>query len=1006
VRIYLLGTTEITVNDHPIRLPSRKQELLLAYLALHQQPQARSTVATLLWGEFLDKQARNSLRNALSVLHRLLGKDVLLVDRNYIQLNGSAQVWVDVGAFEVAIQALRRLTWTQINQAQVQAALALYRGDLLTGFAEDWIDPLREYYRTMYVDYLLHLTQQARSHSDYPYAIDYANHILNFDPAHEATHQHLIFCYGALGQLEQASRQYERCRRMLADLDAEPASETTALYRSVQQRLQPLRPQTTQLTNLPAPLTSFVGRRREIGQIKGLFSRHRLVTLTGLGGCGKTRLAIQVAAELLHEYDDGVWWVDLAPLTDGALVLQTVATALGVREVPHCSLAETLTEYLHARQLLLVLDNCEHLLPTCAALIHLLLRKSAELGLLVTSREPLRVAGGIELPVSPLSLPHHGVAPLGTRASAPEGWQTAEALQLFAERATAITPTFALNAQTAGAVGQICRALDGLPLAVELAAARLHDLPLDQLAQRLTQSLAAQVALLTTDQPGVTPRQASLQGAIAWSYELLTEGERQLWRRLAVFAGSFDLQAVQIVAWERSELTSLSVQIPAEEPLLTTALLGLMSRLVDRSLVAVEHHALTRRYRLLDTIRHFAWERLVEHGEATAISLRYLLYFTQLAETGGHKLSGPEQADWRARLDCEQDNLRAALHRAVEQAQLTVALRLSVALSFYWESRGYYHENRQWLTVTLAQANAMEQPSAEQLRWRGYATSELGRLACILHDYPLAATLLTQSLALAEATGDQKLLALTWSRQGLLASFQNDWPVAQRLLEQSRACFQALGDEWQVSNMEYYLGFLHTQRGDFPRAAACYQMSLHLRRRLGDAHGMGATLNLMGILHRRQGQLAEAEAAYTQSLHIMRELDSQRLIPRILTGLGELALTKHNYAAALGYLHEALRRFRLLQDRRNLCLNLITVAGIACASGQPSLAAQLFHCADSGLTPTAYAQEPEIAAHRQRLLAKLHPPRAASIFTTAQADKSPLPLDEGVTLALSLKLTI
>jgi DNA-binding SARP family transcriptional activator len=357
LKAYLFGHPEFWLNGKILSLPStRKTVSLLAYLLLHRhRMHSREKLAALFWGGVSDQKARHSLRTALSSLRKEIKAELLITNRETVQVNPDISVWVDAQQLEMDSTAA-----SKGEPKDLQDAIALYRGDLLVDFYDDWILRKRLHYRNLYLDLLLHMTQLMRSRSEYERAIGYAKRVLQYDPADERAHQHLIFCHLANGDRGAAVRQYEDCRRVLQEeLAVEPSSETTALYQWLRQT--PVESNEARITNLPIPLTSFIGRTREMARVKYILAQARLVTLTGPGGSGKTRLAIQVASDLVDSFSDGVWWVDFAPLIDEALVPQTVAKVVGVQEVHNMPLRETLVNTLRHRSLLLVLDNCEHL---------------------------------------------------------------------------------------------------------------------------------------------------------------------------------------------------------------------------------------------------------------------------------------------------------------------------------------------------------------------------------------------------------------------------------------------------------------------------------------------------------------------------------------------------------------------------------------------------------------------------------------------------------------------
>ncbi|MGH3090644.1 MAG: ATP-binding protein, partial [Rubrobacteraceae bacterium] len=418
--------------------------------------------------------------------------------------------------------------------------------------------------------------------------------------------------------------------------------------------------------NLPLELTSFIGREKEISEVKGLLEGTRLLTLTGSGGCGKTRLALEVAADVAKDFDDGAWWVGLASLSDADLAPKAAASALGARERPGRTLTEALSDHLRYRKLLLVLDNCEHVIASCAALADALLRFCPGLRVLATSREALGVAGEVSWPVPSLSLPDPGHPPSS------ESLARYEAPRLFVERAAA--STFAPTKRSAAAVAHLCHRLDGIPLAIELAAARTRVLSAEQIDARLDDCFR----LLTTGSRTALPRQRTLQATMDWSHDLLDRDERTVFRRLSVFAGGFTLEAAEKVC--------------AGDGIEEEDALDLLARLVDQSLGVFRGEGGEARYRLLETIRQYGGEKLRESGEARATRRRHADFFHSLAEEAKPKLVGTEQASWLERLETEHDNLRATLGWLEEEGEAERGLRLATALLRFWWFRGHLAE--------------------------------------------------------------------------------------------------------------------------------------------------------------------------------------------------------------------------------------------------------------------------------------------------------------------------
>ncbi|MBM3130068.1 MAG: hypothetical protein FJ009_15775 [Chloroflexi bacterium] len=514
-RLYLFGTFRIEKDSHPIRFSTRKIESLLAFLALHPEQHPREKLAALFWGDSTDEQARGSLRTALNLLRTELDDHLLLTNREIVQLNSDFPLVIDAREFEKIGDW--RLAIGDSAISNLQSLISLYRGDLLPDFYDDWVLLERERLRALYLDALLRLIQQFRSESKYERAIELAHKLLTTDPANEKAHQHLMLCYAAAGNRTAALKQYDECARLLRDeLGVEPSRETIDLRDQIQAESSGTSREAS-FTNLPNPLTSFVGRETELAEIRQQVETARLVTLIGAGGCGKTRLAIQVVSDLVtaQRFKHGAWWVDFAPLSDPALVATAVAAAFHLRESPPTPLISILIEHLREKEILLVFDNCEHLGDACARLAQTLLTACPRLNILATSRAPLGIVGEVTWRVPSLSTPDPDDAP------SLEQMTRFDAVRLFAERATAVATNWKL-ADHVSAVARICARLDGIPLAIELAAARLRVLSAEQIAARLHDCFS----LLTAASRTALPRHQTLRAAMDWSFDLLGDDLR------------------------------------------------------------------------------------------------------------------------------------------------------------------------------------------------------------------------------------------------------------------------------------------------------------------------------------------------------------------------------------------------------------------------------------------------------------------------------------------------
>jgi non-specific serine/threonine protein kinase len=612
--------------------------------------------------------------------------------------------------------------------------------------------------------------------------------------------------------------------------------------------------------NYPLQLTSFVGREREIAEVTRLLATTRLLTLTGAGGCGKTRLALRVADEVALAYPDGVWLVELAALADPILVPQAVASAIGVRVAPGSTVTDTLAESLRAKTFLVILDNCEHVVAAAARLVEALLGHCPKLRVVATSREALGATGETTWRVPSLAVP-----PDREADATVERLAQLESVRLFTERARAARPDFAVTAENAPAVAEVCRRLDGIPLALELAAARVRVFSVKQIAARLNDRFS----LLTAGPRTAPPRQQTLRAALDWSYALLAEPERALLRRLSVFAGGWSFEAVEEVA--------------AGDGIQAYALLDLLAPLVDKSLVIAEEQRGAVRYRLLETIRQYAHDRLLEAGEADSARERHLAFFLGLAEDAEPKLRGSEAHLFLDRLDQDHDNLRAALEWSLAPTRRDdAALRLSGALAWFWWQRSYYDEGRRWLERALA---AAPRPSAARMK----ALHGAGWLAQHRRDAVVARALLNESLLLARALGDRWTVALALHHLGRVAYYEGDPAAARALGEQSLAVAEQVGDDWLIAWAVHLLGLAAHIAADYPAARAYYERSLAIRREIGYQEGIGVVLGLIGAVALREGELGQACALLREALAVIRAALGPWGLAPILAGFSRLA---------------------------------------------------------------------------------------------------------------------
>jgi predicted ATPase/DNA-binding SARP family transcriptional activator len=673
---------------------------------------------------------------------------------------------------------------------------------------------------------------------------------------------------------------------------------------------------------LPVRLTPLVGRQHELQHVVDSLSRSRLLTLTGPGGIGKTRLALAAAGAVGASYIEGVCWVELAPLDDPSITAQVVARRLGVPDFPGQDAAVAIAEHVGGRSMLIVLDNCEHLTSAVADLAEQLLSACDALSILATSREVLGVDGERSWPVPPLSLPEAG-APAAAAALI-----ESDAARFFENRAQLVFPSFRLADDNAQAVVQVCRRLDGLPLAIELAAAQMRMLTVGQLAERLDDIFTVLVGGART----APHRHQALRATLDWSHDLLAEDERVVFRRLAVFCGGFTLTAAE--------------QVAAGGGILSEHMLELLTRLADKSLLRVEHGATDARYHLLGTVREYALERLAEASEEEAARRAHLRCYVGLVEEVAPRIDGGGEGALDLEreldlLDTETPNLRVALEFAHNSGDANAALQIAGPLGRFAYLRGHYHEIREWMDTSVAAGT--DAPPA----LRAKALLGSGRLALLQCDYPPAVRRLEAALRLYRELGDAQGVASALQVLGSVAREQGRYARAMELHGESLSIAEAAGDQWAVASAHGYLGFASWLQLDFERAAKECTMALRIFRGLGDVEGIAWSLLSLGTVARHQRDPGQAASLLQESRSLAERIGFREGIAWSLEQLGLLAADRGDPAAAAALLRNSLEIHNDLRDRWRTCSVLEDLAAIALAQDSPRQAACLLAAAEA-----------------------------------------------------------
>jgi len=939
----LFGVFELEIEGRSVaqELP-RKDRWLLALLALAgERPVQRTWLAQNLWPfpETLESQAATYLRKSLWNLRNTLGEHAgcLLLPTLHTLALDLQLVEVDVVAFDRAI--------ARMDQASLLSAIARYAGPLLPECTEIWALTERETRHQAYLKALEHLANGALEIDDPTSAVNFLRRATAADPLRESAHRDLMQALARCGDFAAAEQVYQQFVRRLQREDSSllPAPETAALYQGIRRKARqrvavPAAPPTVEPSPLsphgylPRPLTELVGRDAQAEEVASRIRRSRLVTLTGTGGIGKTRLALAAAEIVRIEFIHGVWFVDLSALQDPDRIVQAISGVLKLRAKPGSDLRAMLTDYLADRKILLLLDNCEQLLEGCAELAESLLEACGDLKILVTSRHPLGVAGEVDWRVPSLETPDPEHLPSGG-AELVAAVRRHAAAELFVERAKAAQQTFALTRENAADVARICLRLDGIPLALQLAATRIKALTAKQIAERMDDGFH-----LLTGGSRTIPRHQTLQATMDWSFQLLSEQERALLSRVSVFAGGWTLEAAEQVCSDlRGSAQACSADNrpsrfdPRQGILAKEAVLDLLAGLVEKSLVLWDESREEARYRLLGTIRQYSAEKLRESGQELAVRTQHRNYFVQLAESAELHLRGPEQQWWLDRLEAEQENLIAALEFAfsvppasdrADTSEHLSGARLAAALGWYCHTRGTAIEGLRWMEKALETCGGAS--SIQRIR----LLQRAGLLAMDQGEPERAYAYLEESLERARTLNDPPGIASALLGLGNVAREQGDYEAARSLLQQSLSLFRELGDTGGAGQVLQSLAGIAANQNDYPTARRFAEEGLAIYRRLQDRQSMAVVLGNLGILARLEGDYPGAQTLYQESLELYRECKDRAGMARILGNLGNLAEDQCDSTAAYSLHQESLSLQRALGDKQGAAISLYNL-GVA-----------------------------------------------------------------------------
>ena len=894
--LHLLGPPRVELDDAPVIADRRKTLALLAYLAVNRWEHHRDHISALLWADYDQPKAFTNLRHILWEAQQVIGEGWIVARRDTIGLvsesadpssspTGAGRViWLDVARFRSLITESRTQKDISLRVALLSDAVKLYRDHFLAGFSlkhspsfNEWALAESETLRHQLAEALSLLPDDYCLLRQAQTAIPYARRLVALDPLNEASHRQLMRVYIQAGQQNAALKQYQTCEQILRkELGVDPQPETRMLYKQIRRGdTIPLRavkraePRITPQHNLPFQISKFIGREKELEDVTDLIADHRLVTLVGTGGIGKTRLSLKVGEKLIKDYADGVWLVELASLSNPLLVPQAVAKLFSLVEGSEVSLTEKLIRVLRSKNILLILDNCEHLVDACAQLADELLRNCPNLKVLTTSREPLGITGEAQYHVPPLGLPD--VQQLL------EGLLGYESIQLFEERARLVQEHFALTMDNASSVTHICQRLDGIPLAIELAAARVNGFSTQQIAARLDESFN----LLTGGSRTALPRQQTLHASIDWSWKLLSQPEQILLRRLSIFAGGWTLGAAVSIC------TGNGIESFQTHELIT--------RLAAKSLVVVsEGDGRERRYHLLEMVREFGSEKLIQAGEEKAIRAQHLKYYLGLSEELEYGLMGPQQVELMIRTIEERDNLRSALAHAA-RTDLEAGLFLSARLRNFWENFDM-REGGRWNAEFLKRDESHAYPAA-----RARALFAHGWTLLWFHQLEEARAVAEECLALYRAAGDPygEVDGLN-----LMGAVTNDAAKKSEYCRQALALARSLGDLMRQTTALNQLGWDHR---DYKRAFGYWEEAINLYRQIGSWRYLASVLSMLGLFMVMEGEVEPAQKFLEESELVYQRLNTKTGKSHLLIAYGQIALLRGDYEQARAYLLENAR---------------------------------------------------------------------------------------------------
>lgn len=897
LELYCFGSPRIRRDGNEERIGRRKVVALLAYLAVTGKNQSRESLTSLLFPDAEPHRARNDFRQVLSHAKGFVGEGVIFANRETVGISENS-LWVDVCVFRRLVSSANRERESEGEREDLEQAARLYQGDFLSGFYlkgslafDDWQRSEQDRLSLEYVDVLTVLATAMGKHGLYDKALEYAQRLVKHDPLSEDSHCLLVDLYHRSGNRRAALKQYEQCRSTLkAELGIVPSESMEALRRRITAS-DNASPSST--NSLPRQLTTFVGRERELVELDDLLSGSPFITIAGAAGCGKTRLAIEIARKTILRTDIPVWFVDLTQVSEGHHIVAAVASAIGIQEQSYVLLDDQIVESLRVRKAIIILDNCEHIIEDCADLVSLLLDQCRGIKIIATSREPLRATGEAVWVVRPLSFP----GDVRERSNEDKDLLEFEAVRLFADRARASAPHAKIGNDNVQVVADICRCLEGIPLAIELAASRLQSMTLNQLHRGIRDSVLGATGSNRSD----VSRHQTLRSAIDWSYALLSGKERALFRRISVFRGGWTLDAAAEVG---SCQNGCSVNIKRDE------VFALMTQLVEKSLVILDERRGKARYRFLEMVRQFAGTKLAESDEESSARKAHTSWYMAFADRAEPELYGHNQMLWFDGVETELENLRAIMNRAAGHREYEVCLHVAGSLWWFWYVQHHYVEAKSLLETVLSATKDIK--SIDRVK----CLVSYGFVLYIFQDFERLRAYSQEALDLAEQLGDK-----TWIGWSLLIKgvglFKAE-PAESQLscYRQSRAIFGEIGDTWgTVNSLRLLADRIPLSREGIERRRELFSEALRLCKTVGDRANLAWLYYGLSSVPMSQNCYHEAGKLLQKSLSFANQVKNRLGIMQNYETLGVMCGEMGNFRESISHL---LRAMMLYLDQGRL----------------------------------------------------------------------------------------